>query len=94
MVIQELTADIDRIKVIRKQGKENKKERKKNIMSSCSEVYYPRLRTTVMLSYTFTYTSAVRFPERYLPHDTIIPDHDKPQTSPKMTTISPPQIPW
>jgi hypothetical protein len=93
MVIQKLTTDIDKDKVVRNQEKENKKE-KKNIMSSCSETYYPRLRTTVMLSYTcITYTSAARFFEGHLPHNTIIPDHDKRQTSPKMSTISPPQIP-
>ena len=94
MVIQKLTTDIDKDRVVRNEEKENKK----SIMSSCSEIHYPRLRTTVMLSYTYIApyrpTSAVRFFEGYLPHNTIISDHDQRGTNPKMSTIAPPNIPW
>ena len=45
--------------------------------------------SNVILRYIM-YTSAVRFFEGQLPYDTIIPDHDEGQTSPKMTTAAPP----
>ena len=40
------------------------------------------------------YASTVRFSEGQLPHNTIIPDHDERQASPKMSTVAPPYIPW
>ena len=86
-MIQKLTTDIDKDKVDRDKEKKNEK---KSMMSFRSETH----RMTVMLSYKYiVYNSAVRFSEGYLPHNTIISDHNQRPASPKMTTISPPQIP-
>ena len=40
------------------------------------------------------YTSTVRFFEGELPDNPIIPDHDERQTSPKVSPVTPPYIPW
>jgi hypothetical protein len=51
--------------------------------------------TAVKISYIYIlYTSTPRFPEGQFPHNTVIPDHDERQTSPKMATTAPPHIPW
>jgi hypothetical protein len=38
--------------------------------------------------------SAVRFFKGHFPHNTVTPDHDERQTSPKMSPITPAYIPW
>ena len=80
------TTDTANNEVIGDEEKENKKR---------ASSKYTRKYMTVMLSYiSIARTSTIRFFERQLPHDTIIPDRDKRQTGPKMSTIAPPYIPW
>ena len=49
--------------------------------------------SNVILARIVYSTSTVRFSESQLPHNTVIPNHNEGQTSPKVSTVALPHIP-
>jgi len=89
MVIQKLTTDIDRVKIVRNEEMETRNKHSELLLGNVPVTTTHDSNAILHI----TYTSAVRFSEGHLPHNLVIPNYDKRQTGPKMTTISPPQIP-
>jgi hypothetical protein len=57
--------------------------------TTCNHLQQQRYPTYVCIVCASTF----RFSEGQLPHNTVIPDHDERQTSPKMSAVAPPNIP-
>jgi hypothetical protein len=88
--LPEQATDVAKGKVVGDKGKENEKQANGYKLGGIPQG--PR-KKTMLSNARIVYTSTVRFSEGQLPHNTVIPDHNERQTSPKVSTIALPHIP-